>query len=188
MDQPGGAPQNVQNVYQPGGDGANVPLAVVGAALGAAVGGGVWFAIEHFAHYQIGFIAILCGAAAGWGAVVLGKGHGFTIGVIAAAFGLLGVVGGSYGSFVAAKGQAKDELATEAEKYPGFSDLPAAEKEAALAVGRAAIDEIGYVDYMKQDKKNMAWMALFGVIGLAYGFSVGNGGLNRDSDSDDYDG
>jgi hypothetical protein len=115
MDQPGGAPQNVQNVYQPGGDGANVPLAVVGAALGAAVGGGVWFAIEHFAHYQIGFIAILCGAAAGWGAVVLAKGHGFTIGVIAAAFGLLGVVGGSYGSFYAKKAQTLRELRAELE-------------------------------------------------------------------------
>lgn len=185
-----GAMEDQQNVYEQGGggaDSANIPLAVVGAAAGGAAGGVVWFLIEHFAHYQIGFIAILCGAAAGWGAVLLGKGHGFQIGVIAAVFGLLGVVGGSYGSFLAAKSQAKDELAQEAAKYPGFAELSDEEKEAALAIGRAAIDDVGYVEYMKQDTKNAAWMAIFGVIGLVYGFSIGNGGLNKDEASGDYD-
>lgn len=190
MEEQGTGPgPDMQNVYeQGGGDGANIPLAVVGAAAGGAAGGLVWFLIEHFAHYQIGFIAILCGAAAGWGAVILGKGHGFQIGVIAAVFGVLGVVGGSYGSFAARKAEAKDQLTTELAKYPGFSELSADEQRAALAIAREGIDSFGYIEWVKQDTKSATWMAIFGVIGLVYGFSIGNGGLkNKKDDDGDYD-
>jgi hypothetical protein len=158
------------NVYQQGAAeaGPNIPLAVVGAALGAGAGGLLWFLVEYYANYQVGFIAVLCGAAAGWGAVFLGKGHGFQVGVIAAVFGVLGIVGGSYGSFIAQKAEAKKEL-----KSQGF---PAEQVD-------AVIDDFGYVKYMKeQEAKDLAFMVIFGVIGLAYGFSVGSKGLQRGGD------
>jgi len=180
MEQSQQPPQDMQNAYeQAAAESVNLPMAIVGAAAGAAVGGLVWFAIEYFAHYQVGFIAILSGLAAGFGAVTLGRGHGFQIGVIAAAFGLLGIIGGSYGSFVAQKAKLKNELREEVSKaYPQFDSLSAEEQEAGLAMLRTEIDSRSYIDYMKDDSKNLAWMALFGVFGLAYGFKLGAGGLN----------
>jgi hypothetical protein len=171
--------QDMESVFdRDQADVANIPLAVVGAALGAAVGGLAWFAIEYFANYQVGFIALLCGAAAGWGAVTLGKGHGFQVGVIAAAFGLLGIVGGSYGSFVASKSKVRGEVKTALENQ----GAPAEQVTQTMKEVDDELAKVGYVDYMKDDTKRLMWMALFGVIGLAYGFKLGAGGLGGDDE------
>jgi hypothetical protein len=173
----GPAPDQV-NVYQRATDGPNLILATVGAALGAAVGALVWFLIEYYAHFQIGYIAILSGVLAGLGATKLGRGKGLAIGVLAAAFGLLGILGGSYGSFVASKGKAKTELREEVmREYPEFAQLPAEQQEEALAIGRHEIDELSYIDYMTGENSGLVFMILFGGFGLFYGFRAGAGGF-----------
>lgn len=84
---------------QTGAPGGSLLMSVVGAAGGAAVGAGIWMLVGYLASLEIGYIAILVGALAGWGAVLLGKTQSPTVGVISAVAGLAGVVAGSYGGY-----------------------------------------------------------------------------------------
>ncbi len=166
-----------QNVYeQAGAESVNMPLAVVGAAVGASLGAIVWFALERYANLQVGYVAVLSGVAAGYGAVFLGKGHGFQVGVLAAVFGVLGVVGGSFGTYLSQKAEAREEI----EKV--VQTLPAEEQAAARKMVEAELDKIGYVDYVTDDSKYLAFMLLFGAIGCGVGFKTGAGGINIGND------
>lgn len=152
----------------------SLPLAAIGAALGAAAGGLLWFAVEYFLHFQVGWIAIGCGVAAGWVAAALGRGHAPAIGLLAAVFGALGVFGGSYASFRAQTSDAA--LRAEAAKVvPGYTEATSAEQDAFIAGVREAVDERGYVGFLMDDTKSLVWMVLFGAIGLYYGYRVGAG-------------
>lgn len=51
----------------------NLLMAVIGASIGAAIGAGIWCAIEYFINMQFGYVAILCGALAGWGAATMAQ-------------------------------------------------------------------------------------------------------------------
>jgi len=71
-------------------------LSVIGASLGAGLGALIWFAVEYFLELQVGYVAILVGALAGGGAVLLGRRSGVAVGAIAAAAGVVGILAGSY--------------------------------------------------------------------------------------------
>ena len=70
-------------------------LAGVGALLGALLGMAIWVAVIIFTGIRSGYVALLVGVTAGFGAKLLGRGTSTGFGVVAALCALLGIVGGS---------------------------------------------------------------------------------------------
>jgi len=89
-------------------------LACLGAILGALVGTAVWVAVLYFAGIRSGYIALLVGVTAGFGAKLLGRGTSVGFGVIAAVFALFGIVGGNVLALGARVADAVSEGAAEA--------------------------------------------------------------------------
>jgi hypothetical protein len=161
---------------------ANIPLSMVGAALGAGVGAAIWFGIAYATNYEIGFVAILVGALAGWGAALLGGARNTAVGIIAATFGVVGIVGGSYANFHlqvhgdAAKEELRQVFYDQNAGDPEFAALSPAEKEATFEMFyELVMANITYVEYLKQETRDLLFMLLFGGLGLYYGFRVGAG-------------
>lgn len=78
----------------------NQTMCFIGAGMGAAVGAGMWMFIGYATGWNFGIIATLIGVLAGLGAVALGGGRGPEVGVIAAAAAVLGIMAGSYGTYL----------------------------------------------------------------------------------------
>jgi len=160
----------------------SIALSIVGAVLGAGVGAFVWFLVVHFANYQVGYIAILCGALAGWGAVLLGKMRNPTVGIIAALAGLGGILGGSYVSYYVelhgeeARAICQEAFYTGLATDPDAADMTDEEKEQVFEEVYQELlqsDELSYFNVM--DGSDLGFMALFGLFGLFYGYRVGAG-------------
>lgn len=77
-------------------DEPHLPLAITGAAIGAAVGMGIWYVLAHYLHISSGWVAWGTGAMAGFGARTFGRAPTPLFGIIAAVFTLLAILGGSY--------------------------------------------------------------------------------------------
>lgn len=77
-------------------DEPHLPLAITGAAIGAAIGMGLWYVLAHYLHIASGWVAWGTGAMAGFGARALGRAPTPLFGIIAAGFTLLAILGGSY--------------------------------------------------------------------------------------------
>ena len=170
--------------------GGNIALSVVGAFGGAAVGAIIWFAIAHYANLEIGYIAILIGALAGWGAIALGKLRNNLVGIIAAVAGLSGIVGGSYASyyiqlhgeeFRASLREYFDEALAE---DPEGATLTLQEQEAAFEKYYNKVVnsyEYSYFKITTEDAKELLFLILFGGFGLYYGYRVGSGQVKKGS-------
>ena len=77
-------------------DEPHLPLAITGAAIGAAIGMGIWYVLAHYLHIASGWVAWGTGAMAGFGARTFGRTATPLFGIIAAGFTLLAILGGSY--------------------------------------------------------------------------------------------
>ncbi len=67
----------------------NIPLAILGGAVGALVGAGIWAAVTVSTGYQIGYMAIAIGFLVGFAVRYLGKGSAPVFGVIGAVLALV---------------------------------------------------------------------------------------------------
>ncbi len=160
----------------------NLVLTVVGAAAGAGLGALIWCGVEYLLSLRIGYVAVAVGALAGGGAVLLGKTRGKTVGIIAALAGVAGIALGSYMSFrLAVRSSAvrdvfRQGFMQEVAKAPGAAEIPQADKDAACdAAYQEFLREYGYRDYLKDEPGDLAWMGLFGAIGLIVGYRIGKG-------------
>lgn len=84
------------------------PLALLGGAVGALLGAGVWTAISVFTNFEVGYVAVLVGFLAGRGVKlgagsvagsVAGSAAGKGLQVAAAGFALFGLVAAKYFTF-----------------------------------------------------------------------------------------
>jgi hypothetical protein len=164
----------------------NLGLSVIGAAGGAAIGAAIWMAIAYFVNFEIGFVAILVGALAGWGAVALGKEQSPTVGVICAIASVIGVVGGSYGGFQlhlrSEAGRAEMQAFIEplVAGTEGYAEMTPAEREELFQeIHKAVVEEVSYFEVLKESPMDLAYMALFGGLGLFYGYRVGSGSRKK---------
>jgi len=161
----------------------HLAFTTLGAAGGSAFGAFVWFLLEYFVHFQIGYAAVLCGWLAGLGAIRIGNVRGTTVGVIAAVAGGLGVLIGSYAAFQANMGKDDSQLLT----VPGLStDLtpgaPADADQAELEADPSAddpllaqpADDYTIFDFYADYPGELAWILVFGIIGVGAGFAVGS--------------
>ena len=74
---------------------SNLPLAVIGGFVAAAIGAFAWAIITVITKYQIGFMAVGVGFLVAWAVRTLGKGHTQVFGIIGGAFALLGCLLGN---------------------------------------------------------------------------------------------
>jgi hypothetical protein len=79
-------------------------LALLGGAVGALLGAGVWTAISVFTNFEVGYVAVLVGFLAGRGVKlgagsVAGSAAGKGLQVAAAGFALFGLVAAKYFTF-----------------------------------------------------------------------------------------
>lgn len=121
------------------------PVSVAGAVLGAALGAFVWFLIEFYLEYQVGYVAILVGALAGGGAVLLGRRKSVAVGAIAALAGVVGVFAGSYATYFAAlrSDEVVGQWRSDFDSAVAAMDaMDPAEREETLAAAPADVQEI----------------------------------------------
>ena len=84
------APMDPTNVAE-----SNLPLAVLGGAVAALIGAGLWALITVTTGYQIGFMAIGVGFLVGYAVRLLGKGSTPVFGALGALLSLAGCVAGN---------------------------------------------------------------------------------------------
>jgi hypothetical protein len=77
---------------KPAGEG-NLGLGVLGARLGAGVGTGLMYGFFLLTGLRFPLLGVGIGALTGFGAKLLYKGTGSTLGIVSGAFALLAVVG-----------------------------------------------------------------------------------------------
>ena len=79
----------------------NLPLGILGGAIGGLLGAVIWAAVSYFTEYQIGWLAVGVGFLVGFGVRLLGKGidriYGILGGVIALVSVLLGNLLANFG-------------------------------------------------------------------------------------------
>jgi hypothetical protein len=165
-------------------EGRGLLMSLVGAMLGAGVGAGIWTAISVVSGYQIGYIAILAGAMAGWGAVLVGKQKSHVVGVIAAVAGAAAILCGSYLSFhyeVRSDATRAEVRKSLEQNDSDFAVIPEEERQAAFDVWyeQEVLPNVSYVEAMSDSPKDVAFLALFGAFGLIYGYRVGAGVKKR---------
>lgn len=80
------------NIGGGGGSQSNIIMGLIGGAVAALVGAGVWATIAYLTGYEIGWIAIGVGALVGIAVRVMGKGDTPAFGVLAALLALAGCV------------------------------------------------------------------------------------------------
>lgn len=69
----------------------NLPLGILGGAVGGLLGAVIWAAVTYFTEYQIGWLAVGVGFLAGFGVRLLGKGIDRRFGIAGAVIALVGV-------------------------------------------------------------------------------------------------
>lgn len=126
-------------------DEPHLPLAITGAAIGAAIGMGLWYVLAHYLHIASGWVAWGTGVMAGFGARALGRAPTPLFGIIAAVFTLLAILGGSYLAMLADidKFVAKELNGAYEERVAFAKKATAAKDDAAL---RAVLAEDGDAD------------------------------------------
>jgi len=77
-------------------DNQNLSLAVLGGAVAALVGAGIWAAVTVVTSWQIGFMAIGIGFLVGYVVRRLGQGVDTSFGIVGAVLSLAGCVVGNY--------------------------------------------------------------------------------------------
>jgi hypothetical protein len=156
---------------------------VIGACAGAGLGAAIWILVGYLANMEIGFVAILAGALAGWGAVWMGKHTSHRVGIVAALAGAVAIFLGSYGNFYLAvrSGEGKEAAYRAFEKEAATnSKLPQLTKQEGRKVfdelyDKEFVSKVSYLDVTFHDGKGMAYLALFGGLGIYYGYRVGSG-------------
>jgi hypothetical protein len=74
-----------------------LPLAFIAALLGALVGAAVWVLVSVYAHFEIGYVAVLVGFLAGSALLLVARNtRGVTLQVEAALAALIGLIVGKY--------------------------------------------------------------------------------------------
>jgi len=73
---------------------------VVGAVVGGAIGSAAWAAISHFGNFELGWIASITGALAGFGFKLGFPRGGVVAGVLAAVIGVTAIAGGKVAALV----------------------------------------------------------------------------------------
>ncbi|MFW5857270.1 MAG: hypothetical protein ACOCX4_05265, partial [Planctomycetota bacterium] len=99
----------------PAAAGGRLGLALVFTAVAAVLGGTLWALIAIHSGYELGFIAWGIGAAAGLGAVLSGAEKGPTLGGMAAAMALVGLL---LGKILIVEWGVAPAVAAEIEKNP----------------------------------------------------------------------
>lgn len=157
---------------------------MMGAAMGALVGSLVWMGVGYVTGMEIGWIAILVGALAGWGATLLGGTKSPSVGGIAAVAGLAGILLGSYGNYwlIINTESGKQQVFKEMDKalqkeLPNWSQLSTEEKQRVMnSVWETKVKpNLTYAKAMTESPKELLFLALFGGLGLYYGYRVGSG-------------
>ena len=123
-------------------------------------------------------------ARSGWGAVWIGKVRSEAVGCVAAAMGLVGIFGGSYGLYRTGcwYDGSKVELRrdfhhTRSMMDGGWDERSDAEKEALFehAYEQALDSAPGYFATIAGEPLDLMIMIVFAALGLYYGFRVGAG-------------
>lgn len=73
----------------------NLPLGLLGGAVGGLLGAVIWAAVSYFTEYQIGWLAVGVGFLAGFGARLLGKGIDRIYGILGGVIALVSVLVGN---------------------------------------------------------------------------------------------
>lgn len=76
-------------------DNQNLGLGIVGGAIGALIGAGLWALITYFTNFQIGFMAVGVGLLAGFGVRKFGQGIDAKFGIVGAVLALAGCLAGN---------------------------------------------------------------------------------------------
>jgi hypothetical protein len=186
MDEPGYAVETLDEgrAWQaaPAGLGLGIIPAAIGASVGAGLAAVVWVVVAVTTGYEIGWLAVLVGAAAGWGASMLASEKSPSVGLIAAVIGAAGVIGGSYVAFAIMKDDVVDAtvdaIVVAVQEDDEFQQLGREEREQELAEAEEAIrhiENITYFDALSESPRDLGLLVLFGVLGLYYGYRVGSG-------------
>ncbi|NBB95712.1 MAG: hypothetical protein GVY16_08210 [Planctomycetes bacterium] len=152
---------------------------ILGGLIGAGLAATLWVVVAVSTGYEIGWLAILVGAGAGWGAALLARRRNATVGTLAAVIGAAGVVAGSYVSFEIIKDReisaAMVQISAQAKRDPEFLRYNTEQQAEHLTYIENALRGITYVDALKESPGDAAFLVLFGLLGLYYGYRVGVG-------------
>jgi len=102
------------------GRGENIVLALLAGLVAAALGAGIWMAVEVGLNMKIGIVAIGVGALVGFAIRFAGNGHSFIYGIIGAVFTLGGCLAGEILATLYAASSAQQPLLALAQTidYP----------------------------------------------------------------------
>lgn len=166
----------------------NLLLGAIGACIGAILGAAVWVFVSQVTGFNIGYVAILVGAMAGWGAVLAAKVPTDALGYIAALAGAAAIVIGTYVEYHLdlhsedTRAMLRVIFDESLADNPEAVDMTDAQRDEAFENFYQAVlhsDEMSFVNVMTDSSKDMAFLILFGAMGLYYGFRVGSGAGKR---------
>lgn len=157
----------------------NLPLALVGAVLGAALGVAGWLALEHYADYAFGppYFALFPGGFAGLLAVLLGKrpaGSAFA----ATAIALIAVLAGGYLSCWNAASMAREQSHDQAvETVAGYENLDAEQRALVDDKVHAGREETEAITPMSRLMSSWGlWFLLFTILSVWMAHFIMTGG------------
>ncbi|MCP4129662.1 MAG: hypothetical protein GY754_01480 [bacterium] len=84
-----------QSAIQKIKDNQNLFLGIIGGAIGALIGAGLWVAVTVGTNYQVGWMAVGVGFLTGYGVRFLGKGIDPVFGITGAVLSLVGCLAGA---------------------------------------------------------------------------------------------
>jgi hypothetical protein len=128
----------------------------------------VWFVVEYGLGVRLGFAPILVGPLAAAGAVAIGRRRGRRVGWIAAAVTALGVLCGTYGSYLATRRHTERKLAEVRSR----GEHVAPEEAPALRALETRLVELGYVDSLTEKRSTLVFVLVFSVLGMSFGFGL----------------
>jgi len=181
---PAGPQQPAQPPAEPASQLGGILPSIFGAVVGAGLGAMVWATIVRLTGWMMGFVAMLVGAIAGWGAIVFTRRRDRTVGIVAAAATLAGVLAGSCLSYRGRlhSDRVKANLRSEFDrqilpKYPDPSALSEEQKSIEFEkFYQSTIDSeaTSYWRYVRAHPTEFAFTAIFGLLGAAYAYRIGS--------------
>ncbi|MHC4986427.1 MAG: hypothetical protein ACYTFO_09770 [Planctomycetota bacterium] len=159
-------------------------MGAIGAAIGAVIGAAIWVTVGQVTGYNIGYVAILVGCLAGWGAVWGCKVRSDALGYVAAIAGLVAIVGGAYLNYhltmrsSAFRATMKEDFEKEMISNPDYRALSESERDKVFDKTFQYVMDSGdltFFNAMKSSGKDMAFLLLFGGLGVYYGYRVASG-------------